>query len=260
MNPQRDLHALSVIVQRDLLTLVRSPWIIFHRAIFFVIQLFVFAYLISTLIGGNVSLLGGFDYFSFYSVGVIVTTLTSIAFIIGMDLFEEKELGLLEYLLSLPFSHTIFVLGRALGGALRSLIYILPMFLLVAILNKYTSIQGFLISTAILFVLAAGISGLSITIAMIVKSENRFDVGIALAELATVRISAGIYPISAMPLFVQSAAQYSPVTFASAILRGEILGGTFSLLDPVSLLLFVGIFFALGSAFLFKRLEGGRYD
>jgi len=258
MNPQRHIRALSVIIERDLLTLVKSPWIIIHRAIFFVIQLFVFAYLISTLIGSNA--LGGVDYFSFYSVGVIVTTVTSIAFIIGMDLFEEKELGLLEYLLSLPFSHTIFVLGRALGGALRSLIYILPMFLLVAILDKYTSISGFFISTAILFVLAAGISGLSITIAMIVKSENRFDVGIALAELATVRISAAIYPISAMPLFVQSAAQYSPVTFASSILRGEILGGTFSLLDPVALLLFVGIFFALGSAFLFKRLEGGRYD
>ncbi len=255
MTTQHTINILWMIIERDLRTLVKSPWIIIHRAIYFVIQLFIFAALVSTLVASALP-----NYFSFFSIGVIVTTITSTAFIIGMDLFEEKEMGILEYLLSLPFSHTIFVLGRAIGGALRSLIYVFPMFIVVAILNHYTSIPGFLYSLAILFVLAAGISGLSITIAMIVKSENRFDVGIALAELATVRISAAIYPIYAMPLFVRGAAQYSPVTFASDIMRGVVLGGTFSLYEPLSLLLFVGVFFAVGSAFLFKRLEGGRYD
>ncbi len=247
-----------MIIERDLLTLVKSPGIMIHRALYFVSQLFVFATLINALIGKNVST--GVNYFSFFSVGVIVTTVTSISFIIGMDLFEEKELGLIEYLLSLPFSHSLFVLGRAIGGALRALIYILPMFLIVAYLDDYTSISGFLFSTLILFILAAGISGLSITIAMIVKSENRFDVGIALAELATVRISAAIYPVYAMPTFVQPVASYSPVTFTSDIMRGAVLGSPFNPWEPFGLILFVAIFFGLGSSFLFKRLEGSRYD
>ena len=116
-----------VLVERDLKTLLKSPWILINRTAFFLIQLFVFAVLVTK---HATSL--GFNYFDFYSVGAVVSTITSIAFIIGEDLFEEEELGLLDYLLSLPFGHSLFVVGRALGGAVRGLIYVAPMLVLVA--------------------------------------------------------------------------------------------------------------------------------
>ncbi|HZW85200.1 MAG TPA: ABC transporter permease, partial [Nitrososphaerales archaeon] len=112
------LFVLWVLIERDLRTLVKSPWILINRTLFFLIQLFVFATLVSRLASSL-----GFNYYYFYSVGAVVSTITSIAFIIGEDLFEEEEMGLLDYLLSLPFGHSLFVLGRALGGAVRGLIY-----------------------------------------------------------------------------------------------------------------------------------------
>ena len=139
MTLKRQLSVLQVIIERDLRVLVKSPWIVVHRAIFFLIQLFVFATLVSRLIT-----VPGLDYFSFFSIGAVISTITSIAFIIGSDLFEEEELGLLDYLLSLPFGHSLFVLGRALGGALRGLVYVSPMLLLVALLNGYFSVSGIL--------------------------------------------------------------------------------------------------------------------
>jgi ABC-2 type transport system permease protein len=252
---RRELSILGVIVERDMRVLMKSPWIIISRSIFFLIQLFVFATLINRL---TASL--GIDYFAFYSVGAVVSTLTSIAFIIGADLFEEEELGLLDYLLSLPFGHTLFVLGRALGGALRSLIYVAPMLLLVAFLDGYFSPWGIITSYAVLFVLATGISGLSITFAMVIRSENRFDITIALAELAVVRVSAAIYPLYFMPRPVQPVAALSPVTSASDIIRSIVLGGQSYWGEPLILIMFVAIFFGLGSAFLFRKVEGGRFE
>ena len=250
------LFVLWVIVERDLRTLVKSPWILISRTVFFFIQLFVFAALVSRLAAASL----GFNYFDFYSVGAVVSTITSIAFIIGADLFEEEELGLLDYLLSLPFGHSLFVLGRALGGAVRGLIYTAPMMLLVAILDHYYSPWGLLGSYVVLFVLATGISGLSITLAMMIRNENRFDVVIALAELATVRLSAAIYPLYYMPKALQPVATYSPVTSASDLIRWIVLGSSAGAYETVVLVLFVAVFFGLGSAFLFRKIEGGRFE
>ncbi len=248
------LFILWILVERDLRTLVKSPWILISRTIFFFIQLFVFAALVSRL----TSL--GFNYFAFYSVGAVVSTITSIAFIIGADLFEEEELGLLDYLLSLPFGHSLFVLGRALGGAVRGVIYTAPMMLLVAYLDGSLSVTGVLGSYLVLFVLATGISGLSITLAMLIRNENRFDVVIALAELATVRVSAAIYPLYAIPQAIRPVAEYSPVTSASDLIRWIVLGSTAQGYETIVLILFVAIFFGLGSAFLFRKIEGGRFE
>ena len=250
------LFIIWVLIERDLRTLVKSPWILINRTMFFLIQLFVFAYLINILAKSL-----GFNYFDFYSVGAVVSTITSIAFIIGEDLFEEEEMGLLDYLLSLPFGHTLFVVGRALGGAVRGLIYVTPMMVLVAYLDGYFSVVGVAGSLLVIFVLATGISGLSITLAMLIRNANRFDIMIALAELATVRVSAAIYPLVYMPKILQPVATYSPVTSASDIVRAIFLPGYSSApYETVVLILFVMVFFGLGSAFLFRKLEGGRFE
>lgn len=249
------LFVIWVLIERDLRTLIKSPWILINRTVFFLIQLFVFAAIVTKL-----TLNLGFDYFDFYSVGAVVSTVTSIAFIIGADLFEEEELGLLDYLLSLPLGHSLFVLGRALGGAVRGLIYTAPMMVLVAIVDGYSSPLGVIASWLILFVLATGISGLSITLAMVIRNENRFDVVIAMAELATVRVSAAIYPLTYIPQAIRPVAAVSPVTSTSDMIRGIVLGSPTGVNDVVELVLFVAIFFGLGSAFLFRKLEGGRFE
>ena len=196
-----------------------------------------------------------------YSVVIVVSTITSIAFIIGEDLFEEEELGLLDYLLSLPFGHSLFVIGRALGGAVRGLVYVTPMMILVAYADGYFSVAGVAASLLAVFVLATGISGLSITLAMLIRNANRFDIVIALAELATVRVSAAIYPLVYIPSALQPVATYSPVTSASDMVRAIFLPGySAGTYEIVVLVLFVAVFFGLGSAFLFRKLEGGRFE
>src|SRR3989304_1005124 len=125
---------MAPIVQmaiRDISVLFRTPWIIISRSLAFVIQLFVFAALISRLV--NVQ---GLNFFQYYAVGSVVGTIASISFIIGYDIFEEAEEGVLDYLLTLPVSRRQFIIGRALGGAVRAMIYVIPMFVIVAVVGE----------------------------------------------------------------------------------------------------------------------------
>lgn len=241
------------IARRDISTLFRTPWIIISRSLAFVIQLFVFAFLISGLVVKFP------HYFEYYAVGSVVGTVASISFIIGYDIFEEAEEGVLDYLLTLPVPRRQFIIGRALGGAVRAMIYTIPMFTIVAVVESFTNPLALASSVFDLFLLAFGVTGLSITMAVSVRSANRFDVTLALLELAVSRASTALYPLAFMPEYVKAFAPYSPVTFAADSARAALTGASFDALGIAGLIAFVAIFLGLGATFYFRRLEGGVY-
>ena len=244
---------LIQMARRDIATLFRTPWIIISRSIAFIIQLFVFAYLISQLVVSYP------NYFGYYAVGAVVSTVASISFIIGYDIFEEAEEGLLDYLLTLPIPRREFIIGRALGGAVRAMIYTIPMFVIVAVVENFANPISILAALLDLFLIAFGVTGLSITVAVSVRSANRFDVVLALLELAVTRASTALYPFVALPFYVQALAPFSPVSFAADSARQALMKSSLDVLGLVGLAAFVVIFLGLGATFYFRRLEGGVY-
>src|SRR5438128_6102161 len=239
---------------RDVSVLFRTPWIIITRGLAFVIQLFVFAYLISGLIH-----IPGLNFFQYYAVGSVVATIASISFVIGYDIFEEAEEGVLDYLLTLPISRREFIIGRALGGAMRAIIYTIPMFVIVAVVWGFNQPLSILTALLSLFLLAFGVTGMSITVAVSVKSANRFDVVLALLELALSRASTALYPIGFIPVYVAYFAPFSPVSFAADSVHSSLVMFTLDLPAVAGLVAFVAIFLGLGASFYFRRLEGGVY-
>src|SRR6267143_5512713 len=248
-------HLILQMALRDVLVLFRTPWIIITRALSFVVQVFVFANLISGLI-----YIPGINYFEYYAVGSVVATIASISFVIGYDIFEEAEEGVLDYLLTLPISRRQFIIGRALGGAMRAIIYIIPMFLVVAFIEGFAQPLSIISALLSLFLLAFCVTGMSITVAVSVKSANRFDVVLALLELALSRASTALYPIGFIPVYVALFAPFSPVSFAADTARASLVGFTLDLPAIAGLVAFVVIFLGLGAAFYFRRLEGGIYS
>src|SRR5207249_9822169 len=126
LSGQTTFRLFLQIAQRDIATLFRTPWIIISRSLAFIIQLFVFAYLISRLV---TSYPGYFDY---YAVGAVVSTVASISFISGYDILEEAEEGLLDYLLTLRLRRRELIIGRALEGTGYSMIYATSVFVMAA--------------------------------------------------------------------------------------------------------------------------------
>jgi ABC-2 type transport system permease protein len=234
---------------------------IIMRAIWFVSQIVLFGLIASRMISTSVIP----DYFHYYVAGLSVMTLYSAAIFIGFDIYEEAEHGVFEYLLSLPVSRRQLVLGRSIGGGLRAFIYVGPLIAVSLFVIGSVSPLGFLISMFALFLFAFGVSGMSITIAVMIKSSDRFDILMGVMDALIVRLSTAMYPLAIVqassPIY-GGAASFNPLTFASDLFRW---GTTVTALDNpllplLGIIAFFSFFTFVGVMIYERRIEGGGWQ
>jgi ABC-2 type transport system permease protein len=254
-------NKLFLVVERDIRLFFQYKFLIIIRAIWFVSQIILFGLIASRMM--NVP-----DYFQYYVSGLSVMTLYSAAIFIGFDIYEEAEHGVFEYLLSLPVSRRQLVLGRSIGGGLRSFIYVGPLIGVSLYVIGAVNPLNFLISLASLFLFSFGVSGMSITIAVMIKSSDRFDILMGVLDALIVRLSTAMYPLS----FVQKAnpfygwiANFNPVTYASDLFRwGTGIEAIITLDNPLvpilGIIAFFSFFTFVGVIIYERRIEGGGWQ
>ncbi len=208
------------------------------------------------------------DYFQYYVGGLSVMTLYSAAIFIGFDIYEEAEHGVFEYLLSLPVSRRQLVLGRSIGGGLRSFIYVGPLIGVSLYVIGSVNPLNFLVSLFALFLFSFGVAGMSITIAVVIKSSDRYDILMGVLNALIVRLSTAMYPLavvqSANPLY-GGVASFNPITYAADLFRwGTGLEAIITLDNPLIPLLGIIAFFAfftfVGVVIYERRIEGGGWQ
>ena len=255
------MNKLLLVVERDIRLFFQYKFLIIMRAIWFVSQIALFGLIASRMI--NVP-----NYFQYYVAGLSVMTLYSAAIFIGFDIYEEAEHGVFEYLLSLPVSRRQLVIGRSIGGGLRSFIYVGPLIALSLYVIGAINPLNFLLSLFALFLFSFGVSGMSITIAVIIKSSDRFDILMGVLDALIVRLSTAMYPLAyvqqANPLY-GSIASFNPVTYAADLFRwGTGIEAIITVENPLLPLLGIAAFFGFFSLFgvvIYERMiEGGGWQ
>lgn len=205
------------------------------------------------------------DYFRYYVAGLSVMTLYSAAIFIGFDLYEEAEHGVFEYLLSLPVSRRQLVLGRSIGGGLRAFIYVGPLIAVSLYVIGSLNPIAFLISLFALFLFAFGVSGMSITLAVIIKSSDRFDILMGVLDALIVRLSTAMYPLvvlqASSPLYA-GLASLNPLTYVTDLFRWGAAVTTLDnpLLPVLVVVAFFGFFTFVGVTIYDRRIEGGGWQ
>jgi ABC-2 type transport system permease protein len=250
------------VIERDIRLFFQYKFLIIMRAIWFVSQIALFGLIASRMITGIPA------YFQYYVSGLSVMTLYSAAIFIGFDLYEEAEHGVFEYLLSLPVSRRQLVLGRSIGGGLRSFIYVGPLIAVSLYVIGSINPLNFLVALFALFLFSFGVSGLSITLAVIIKSSDRFDILMGVLDALIVRLSTAMYPIAIIQAsnpFYAGAAIFNPVTFAADLFRwGTGIEAIITLSNPLLPLLGIIAFFSfftfVGVIIYDKRIEGGGWQ
>ena len=243
---------------------LQYKFLIILRAIWFIAQIAFFGLIASRMVVPDLADI----YFEYYVAGVIIMMLYSTSVFIGYDIFEEAEHGVFEYLLSLPLSRRELVLGRSIGGGIRSFFLVGPMIIIALCVIGLANPVNFLVALATLFLFAFGVSGLSITIAVGLKSSDRFDILMGALNAFIVRLSTAMYP----QVFIQEAnqaysalAQFNPVTFASDLFRWGTGIERYLTMSPMPLAAIAGLviffftFTFIGVTFYEKRLEGGGW-
>ena len=218
---REDLRSLFLIILWDVRKVARYKVFLLMRFAWFIVQVSVFAVLISYLVSIRTLGISGIGYYEYYLFGAYTALLFSISMFRGYEIAEEFEEGIIEYHLSLPVRRRILAFGRTIGGGIASFTYTLPMMIFIIFLLRI--MDPFSIAIAILSALAfsIGIVGLAINIVFGLKSGDRTDILFGVVDALLVRLSTIFYPLpflSAIPPYFY-AAMYNPLSNMADLLR-----------------------------------------
>jgi ABC-2 type transport system permease protein len=238
------------IVELEVRKLRHDPGDLITRAIQPALWLLVFGEVFTRV---KVIPTGDLTYRSFMAPGILAQSILFIAIFYGITIIWERDLGIIHKFLVSPAPREALVLGKALSAGVRALsqvaiIYLLS--LLVGIDIAWNPVNLMLV--AVVAILTASLfSSLSMVIAALVKTRERFQ---GVGQLLTMPLffaSNAIYPISMMPAWLQVIATVNPLTYAVDALRSlMIVGGVSAYGIGVDLLVLFGgmmVFVLIGS-------------
>ncbi len=174
---------------------------------------------------------GQLRYLDFMAPGVLAQSVLFIAIFYGIAVIWERDLGIVHKLLVSPASRVALVLGKALSAGVRALpqagmVYLLAWLLGVKINWRPGQLAG--VAMAVLLA-AAAFSTLSLIVACIVKTRERFmGIGQALT-MPLFFASNAVYPISIMPGWLKGIAHINPLTYEVDAMRALMVEGGQSL-------------------------------
>jgi ABC-2 type transport system permease protein len=168
---------------------------------------------------------GNIPYLDFLSAGILAQSALFVAIFYGISAIWEHDLGVLQRYLVSPAPRSALVLGKALSAGVRALsqgliVYVLALLLGVGISLNPLSILG--VAAAIMLG-SALFSTLSLIIACIVKTRERF---MGIGQVLTMPIffaSNAIYPLSLMPEWLRAVSHANPLTYEVDALRALML-------------------------------------
>jgi len=212
-HPVRGLAAFIektlVIAQVEALKLRHDPTELITRAVQPALWLLVFGQVFTRLRATPTS---GLRYVDFMAPGILAQSVLFIAIFYGIAVIWERDLGIIHKFLVSPTPRTTLVLGKALSAGIRALS------------------QAGVVVTVLLGAMV--FSTLSLIIACLVKSRERF---MGIGQVLTMPLffaSNAIYPVAAMPGWLQVVARVNPLTYEVDALRSFMLAAGAGMYHP----------------------------
>jgi ABC-2 type transport system permease protein len=202
---------------------------------------------------------GDLSYLDFMTPGILAQSVLFMAIFNGLSVIWEKDLGILHKLIVSPTPRAAMVLGKAIAAGVRSLSQAILVYVIASLLAVQIDWHPF----ALIGVLGAVILGaalfstLSLIVACLVRTHERF---MGVGQLLTMPLffaSNAIYPIEVMPQWLQIISFVNPLTYLVDALRGLMLVGastTYNIALDFGILLGVTAILATICGRLYARL------
>jgi ABC-2 type transport system permease protein len=168
-----------------------------------------------------------YTYLQFLTPGILAQSVLFISIFYGIASIRERELGIITKFLVSPTPRVVLVGARGLSASMRGLSQALIVVLLATGLGVVLDFSPLaLLGLVFAIVLGAALfSTLSMIIASIVKTQERF---LGIGQLLTMPLffaSSAIYPLSIMPAWLRPIALANPLTYLVDALRTLMLPG-----------------------------------
>jgi ABC-2 type transport system permease protein len=256
------VKAILYILEHDFRNFFRYKWWLVGLVSMNLADLFIMAIVYNRMISQEVTA-QFISYFNFFAPGLAVTGLFASAFMIGREINMERRREVHHYMLSLPMTRFELAIGRVLSGGLRGMLYMSPLLATCFIFLGLPNIWQFVLILAVLFLLAIGISGLSISIAVSTSSLEKFITARGLVYYTLFFCSSVFYPLQIIqelgnegkfPAVLVFLAEINPLSNASDMIRNFLLGyPPFPVTSLLNVLVFSGIF-TFGAAFAYMKI------
>jgi ABC-2 type transport system permease protein len=202
---------------------------------------------------------GGVPYLDFMAPGILAQSVLFVAIFYGIAVIWERDLGTVHKLLVSPTPRGALVLGKAMSAGVRSLSQIAIVYTLAVLLGVRVNWRPL----ALLGVIAAVVVGagcfatLSLIIAALVKTRERF---MGIGQVLTMPLffaSNAIYPLSIMPPWLHVIARINPLSYEVDALRALMVAGgetSFGLPLDFAVLTGTSVFLVLVAARVYPRV------
>jgi ABC-2 type transport system permease protein len=210
-------------------------------------------------LGVNTYIPAGLSYLQFMTPGVLAQSALFVAIFFGINVVWERDLGLLNKLLSTPASRSSIILGKAFSAGVRGIfqaiaVIVLALILRIHLIMNPLSILGVFI---IIVMVSMCFACLSMAIASLVKTRERM---MGFGQVMTMPLffaSSAIYPLNLMPAWIKPIAYINPLTYVVDAMRDLLATGNLHTL-PVDILVIVAatvLFLVLASLGLKKMVS-----
>lgn len=194
---------------------------------------------------------GGISYLQFMTPGVLAQSVLFVAIFYGIAVVWERDIGLLNKLLSTPVSPSAIVLGKALSAGVRGIFQAVAILILALIMRINLSLNplDILGVFVVIILFAMCFSSLSMSLVPIFKNRERM-MGIGQAiTMPLFFASNAIYPIELMPDWLKAIAFINPLSYVVNAMRALLVTGDLSGLpmDIVAILIATILFLVLAS-------------
>lgn len=201
------------------------------------------------------------SYLSFITPGVIALTALSGAVNSGMTLLEEKIKGILKEYFVAPIPRMSILLASGASGLTKTLIQSIIILVIAIIFGARleTSIVGLFVAFILLLLYVMGFVGFSNGVAIRSKSVGGYHMLLFVLNLPLLFLSNALYPLDAMPAWMQALAMLNPTTYVVDGLRTSLYNN--GSLSPALNLVVLAAFALLCSWFglrSFRTILDGR--
>ena len=200
---------------------------------------------------------GGVTYLQFITPGILTQSVTFVAIFYGLYIIMDRDAGILQKFLVTPTPRLALVWGKMLSATVRGLSQALIVFVFAFILRIKLQMSVWTIPGVMAIVLlgASFFTGLSMIVASIVKTRERF---MGIGQVITLPLffaSNAIYPIQIMPSWLQAAARINPLSYMVDGLRSLLVSGvTTGILLDIGILLAATLIISAVSAYMYPKV------
>ncbi|MCS6827851.1 MAG: ABC transporter permease [Caldilinea sp.] len=177
--------------------------------------------------------IAGLNYLSFIAPGIIAFTALSGAINAGMPLLEEKIKGVMKEYLVAPIPRLSILLAATGSGLVKTLVQSLLIVLVTLLFGaRPVASPGSALGAAlVLTAFVVTMVGFANAMALRSRSIGGYHTILFLLNLPLLFFSSALYPLGAMPGWMQALAVINPTTYAVEGMRRWLFGG--DALDPL---------------------------